>query len=150
MRLLGPAYQSKESSSFLKKRTKKLLFIEYTLPDKPATANKSLLLLFFRKEGLIISLAKRSRPADERIAPNIKSEQAARILRNADPRAPPDITELEVSTPEPQRAFPTQIQSVEATIDPQRRGEPSRSSCQIAHALDAAIQPHDRDTFERL
>jgi hypothetical protein len=38
--------------SFLKKRTKKLLFLCYTLPDKSATASKSFLLLFFKKEAL--------------------------------------------------------------------------------------------------
>jgi hypothetical protein len=47
-------------------------------------------------------------------------------------------------------AFPAKIEPVELTINPQRRGEPSRSSRQVAHAVDAAIQPHDRDAFERL
>jgi hypothetical protein len=45
--------RDKGSGSFLKKRTKKLLHLEYTLPNGRATApDKSLLLLFFRKEGL--------------------------------------------------------------------------------------------------
>jgi hypothetical protein len=42
----------KQESSFLKKRTKKLLRRCATLADESATAIKSLLLLFFRKEGL--------------------------------------------------------------------------------------------------
>ena len=54
------------------------------------------------------------------------------------------------SRAEPQRAFPAKIEPVEPTIDPQRLGEPSRSSRQVAQALDAAIEPHDRDPFERL
>jgi hypothetical protein len=41
-----------ESSSFLKKRTKKLLFpVGYWL-EEHATAHKSFLLLFLKKEGL--------------------------------------------------------------------------------------------------
>jgi hypothetical protein len=40
------------SGSFLKKRIKKLLRPLRTPPDKTATAPKSLLLLFFRKEVL--------------------------------------------------------------------------------------------------
>jgi hypothetical protein len=36
----------------LKKRTKKLLRLQARLGRKPATANKSFLLLFFKKEGL--------------------------------------------------------------------------------------------------
>src|SRR5271166_2904049 len=49
-----------------------------------------------------------------------------------------------------QGAFSAKIEPIEPTINPQRRGEPSWSSRQVAQALDAAILPHDRDAFERL
>jgi hypothetical protein len=48
----------KQECSFLKKRTKKLLFLRkrtdtgHGLALRTAARNKSLLLLFFRKEGL--------------------------------------------------------------------------------------------------
>jgi hypothetical protein len=44
-----------ESSSFLKKRTKKLLRLGARLASESATANKSFLLLFFKKEDLSIA-----------------------------------------------------------------------------------------------
>jgi uncharacterized lipoprotein YmbA len=45
-----------ESSSFLKKRTKKLLLFWRALPGRRATACKSFLLLFFKKEALAFLL----------------------------------------------------------------------------------------------
>jgi len=52
-----PAYGAKEGRSFLKKRTKKPLFIEASAelihPDSvPSAMDKSFLLLFFKKEVL--------------------------------------------------------------------------------------------------
>ncbi len=48
--------RSEESSSFLKKRTKKLLLLWRALPTQRATASKSFLLLFFKKEALAFLL----------------------------------------------------------------------------------------------
>ena len=42
------------------------------------------------------------------------------------------------------------IEPIEATINAHRSGEPSWPSRQVAHALDTAIQPHDRGALERL
>jgi hypothetical protein len=47
-------------------------------------------------------------------------------------------------------SLPAKIKPIERTINPQRRGEPSRSSGQVAQALNPAIAPHDGDSFERL
>jgi hypothetical protein len=44
--------RSKQRGSFLKKRTKKLLFLPTRRRIEPRQRHKSLLLLFFRKEGL--------------------------------------------------------------------------------------------------
>jgi len=90
----------------------------------------------------------RSWPADERTAPKIKSQEKVRIPRNADPDALPDFTGFVVTVSEPQRTFAAKIDCIEATINPQRRGESSWSSRQVTQALDAAISPHDRDAFE--
>jgi len=81
----------------------------------------------------------RSWAADERTVPKIKSEEAVRIPRNADPNALPDFDGFVVTASEPSRAFSAKIKSIEPTINPQRRGEPSWSSRQVAQALDAAI-----------
>ena len=88
--------------------------------------------------------------AHERTAPKIESQEAVCIPRNADPNAPPDFYRLVVTVSEPQRALLAKIEPIEPAINPQRGGEPSWPSRQIAHALDAAILPHDRDAFERL
>ena len=81
----------------------------------------------------------RPRTADERTVPKIKSQDAVRILRNADPDALPDLAGRVLTASEPQRAFAAQVEPVEPTIDPQRRGQPARPSRQVAQALDAAI-----------
>ena len=60
-------------------------------------------------------------------------------MRNADSDAPPDLAGFVVAAREPQRALPAKIEPIERAIDPQRRGEPPRSSRQIAQALDVAI-----------
>ena len=86
----------------------------------------------------------RSWTADKRTVPKIKSQKAVRIPRNADPNAlpdfaGPDFAGFAVTASEPQRAFSAKIEPIEPTINPQRRGEPSWSSRQVAQALDAAI-----------
>jgi len=43
-----------ESSSFLKKRTKKLWLAVADLSPAPTSRHKSFLLLFFKKEGFLI------------------------------------------------------------------------------------------------
>jgi ABC-type sulfate transport system substrate-binding protein len=90
-----------------------------------------------RLDGL--SFLERSRTADEWTAPEIKSEEAVRIPRNADPDALPDFAGFVVTASEPQRALSAKIEPIETTINPQRRGESSWSSRQVAQALDAAI-----------
>jgi hypothetical protein len=62
----GTGEIGKEECSFLKKRTKKLLLLQVRLGDKSATANKSFLLLFFKKEGL---------PSTEQINPSNRQQQ---------------------------------------------------------------------------
>jgi hypothetical protein len=49
----GAFSEDKEESSFLKERSKELLSLGYALADRTATAIKSLLLLFFRKEDFL-------------------------------------------------------------------------------------------------
>jgi len=44
--------KKKASTSFLKKRSKKLLSLKAYFPTNTYQTDKSLLLLFFRKEGL--------------------------------------------------------------------------------------------------
>jgi hypothetical protein len=44
--------KEKERPSFLKKRSKKLLFLKARAEDRSATAIKSFLVLFFKKEHL--------------------------------------------------------------------------------------------------
>ena len=88
--------------------------------------------------------------ADEWARASIKSQEAVRISRNADPNALPDFTGFAVTLSQPQKTFSAQIESVEPTINPQRRSEPPGSARQIAQTLDATIEPHDRDAFERL
>ena len=51
---------------------------------------------------------------------------------------------------EPQRAFSAKIQPIETAINPQRRGEPSWSSRQVAQPLNLAISLHDRYAVARL
>jgi hypothetical protein len=48
-----------ESSSFLKKRTKKLFSIRYAFPGDGPSGNKSFLVLFFKKEPLPFSGGKK-------------------------------------------------------------------------------------------
>ncbi len=69
----------------------------------------------------------------------MKSQEAVRVPRDADPDAPSDFSDFMVIACQPKRTFSAKIESIASTIDPQCRGEPSWSSCQIAHAVDAAI-----------
>src|ERR1700722_2782618 len=80
----------------------------------------------------------RSWTADERTVPKIKSQEAVRIPRNADPDALPDFAGFVVPASKPQGAFPAKIEPIERTINPQRRSEPSWSPRQVAQALDGA------------
>jgi hypothetical protein len=50
--LIGFLQKRQERPSFLKKRSKKLLLLEVHAGGRSATAIKSFLLLFFKKEGL--------------------------------------------------------------------------------------------------
>jgi hypothetical protein len=50
-----------------------------------------------------------------------------------------DFAGFVVTASEPERTFAAKIEPIEPTINPQRRGEPSWSSRQVAQALDAAI-----------
>jgi hypothetical protein len=84
-------------------------------------------------------LIERSWTADELTVPKIKSQETVRVPRNTDPDALPDFAEFVIAASEPQRAFSAKVEPIEPTIDPQRRGEPSWSSRQVAQALDAAI-----------
>ena len=81
----------------------------------------------------------RSWTADKRIVPKVEAQKAVCIPRNSDPDAPPDFAGFVATASEPKRAFSAKIEPIEATINPQRRGEPSWSSRQVAQALDAAI-----------
>jgi outer membrane lipoprotein-sorting protein len=53
-----------ERTSFLKKRSKKLLFLLARADRMSATANKSFLLLFFKKEGLFLLFLSACTPPD--------------------------------------------------------------------------------------
>ena len=93
---------------------------------------------------------KRSRTADERTAPKIKSQEPVRIPRDADPDALPDFAGFVITASEPQRTFSAKINPVKPTVNPQRRGESSWSSRQIAKPLNLTISLHDRDAVTRL
>jgi hypothetical protein len=91
----------------------------------------------FQERRPAVSFIKRARTAYERTAPNIKPQSAVRIPRNADPDALadfifPDLARAAIIPPEPKRAFLAKIEPIERTIDPERLGEPARTSRQIA------------------
>jgi len=97
-----------------------------------------------------LSYIERSWTADERTAPKIKSQSAVRVSRNADPNAPPDFAGFVIPASEPQRAFSAQIEPIQPMINPQRRGDPSWPSRQVAEPLDLTISLHNRDAVARL
>ena len=80
------------------------------------------------RSSYAINGIERSWAANERTAPEIKSQETISILCNADPHAVPDFAGLVVPASEPQRAFSAKIEPIEPTIDPQRCCEPSWSS----------------------
>ena len=97
-----------------------------------------------------LSYPERSWTADERVATKIKSQEPVRIPRDADPRALPDFAGFVITACEPKRAFLAKIKPIQPAINPQRRGEPSWPSRQVAQRLDLTILLHDRDAVARL
>jgi hypothetical protein len=61
----GLSGEGKARPSFLKKRSKKLLLLEADAGDRSATAIKSFLVLFFKKELLSYPFAEVPTPGDD-------------------------------------------------------------------------------------
>src|ERR1700712_395465 len=93
---------------------------------------------------------KRSCPADEWAVAGIKPQQAVRLARDANPDACADWTGLVLILPQPKWSFAAEINPIKPAIDAQCCSQAARSARQVAQALDAAIEPHDRDAFKRL
>ena len=64
------------------------------------------------------------------------------------PISPADPARIMRVARQPKRALLAKVEAIERTIDPERLGEPARTSREIPQGLDASIPPHDGQAFD--